>query len=138
MQSLAKTPQEYISELDEPRRSDIRTLDKLIRKTVPQLKPFMMSGMLGYGKFHYKYASGREGDWAIISLASQKNYISLYVACESGQGDGLYLAEAYKAQLPKASIGKSCIRFRRLIDLDQAVIIEILKKAAKLGGAYQK
>jgi hypothetical protein len=126
--SGAKTTAEYFKMLQEPRKSDIKALDAFIKKTVPKLKPFMISGMLGYGKYRYKSSSGREGDWAVILLASQKNYISLY-AC--GVHDGKYVAEAYKKQLPKANIGKSCIRFKKLEDIDLKIIKEILLKAAK-------
>lgn len=123
-----------MAELAEPRRSEVKQLDALIRKTVPKLKPYVQSGMLGYGKYHYKYASGREGDWAVVSLASQKNYISLYIACVIDKNQGQYLAESYRDKLSKASIGKSCIRFKKLDDVDLSVIREILRKAEKLGG----
>ena len=123
----AKTPEEYIAQLVEPRRSQIQQLHELIRQTVPNLEPTMRFGMLGYGTYHYKYASGREGDWAIIALASQKNYISLYVCAES---DGKYLAEQYNEQLPKANIGKSCIRFKKAEDVDLGVIQRLLRDAA--------
>lgn len=127
--SSATTPEEYISTLDEPRRIEIQKLHDLIRETVPELEPFMLSGMLGYGKYHYKYASGREGDSAIIALASQKNYISLYASAADGDQ---YVAEKYKEQLPKANIGKSCIRFKKTADIDTEVIKAILKESSQL------
>ena len=71
--------------------------------------------MLGYGRFHYRYASGREGDASLVALSSRKNYISLYVLCTD---EGGYLAEQYVDRLPKASIGKSCVRFKRTDDID--------------------
>ena len=77
--SDATTHEEYIERLSEPRRAEIKALHELIRQTVPQLVPTMEFGMPGYGKFHYRYATGREGDWMLIGLASNKNYISLYV-----------------------------------------------------------
>jgi hypothetical protein len=117
--------------IPEPRRQDIQTLHNLIQKTVPNLKPRILSGMIGYGSYHYRYASGREGDWSLIALASQKNYISVYVCCTD---NGVYLAEEYKDKLPKASIGKSCIRFKKLSDIDLSVLTEIIKKAKKIGG----
>ena len=85
MQSKAKTPTEYINSLEEPRKSEIKKLHRFIRQTVPNLKPSMRFGMLGYGNHHYKYKSGREGDWPIIALARQKNYISLYACLSDGQ-----------------------------------------------------
>lgn len=130
MQSDASTPKEYLTELEEPRRTEIRTLHELIRRAAPELAPIMTSGMLGYGEFHYKYASGREGDTALIALASQKRYISLYVLCNS---DGAYLAESYQDRLPNADIGKSCIRFKRVSDVDLGIIEDLVREAAKLG-----
>ena len=129
MKSAAKTPTEYINSLDEPRKKQIRTLHNLIRKTVPTLKPHMKFGMLGYGTYHYKYSSGREGDWMIIGLANQKNYISLYTCMSDGKK---YVAEKYKKDLSKANIGKSCIRFRKLEDVDLDVIKQVLGETAKL------
>ena len=83
--------------------------------------------MLGYGRYHYRYASGREGDWMLIGLASRKQYISLYVTAVV---DDRYLAESYAERLPKASVGKSCIRVRRADDLDPEVVRALLVEAA--------
>jgi hypothetical protein len=101
----ARSPERYIALLEEPRKSEIRRLHELIRRAAPGLEPHMQSGMIGYGRYHYRYASGREGDWSRISLASQKNYISLYVMATK---DGRYLAETYAERLPRANIGRSC------------------------------
>jgi uncharacterized protein YdhG (YjbR/CyaY superfamily) len=127
-QSDAKTVEEYINRLDEPRRSELTELDGLVRSIAPELKPTMNYRMPGYGNFHYKYASGREGDWAVLQMASNKNYISFYVSCTDDRG---YVAESYKDRLPKASIGKSCIRFKKLSDIDMDVMKEIIQKSAK-------
>lgn len=132
--TAAKTPDEYISLLAEPRRKDIQKLHELIQKTAPSLTPHILSGMIGYGTYHYRYASGREGDWSLIALASQKNYISLYICAVEND---TYIAETYKERLPKTSIGKSCIRFKTLADIDLQIITEIIKKAEKLGGVGQ-
>jgi hypothetical protein len=128
----AATPEEYIAQIEEPRRSDIRALHAMITKAVPKLAPTMQAGMqsamIGYGKYHYKYASGREGDWVVIALASQKSYISVYItATENGE----YVAEKHKAELPKASIGKGCIRFKKLSDIDLKVLEKLVKLGAK-------
>lgn len=127
--TTAKTPEQYIRQLEEPRRGHIRRLHELIRKTVPKLEPYMEYGMIGYGRVHYRYASGREGDTCTVGLASNKRYISLHVIAEDGKGG--YLAESYRDRLPKADIGKSCVRFKRLEDVDEKVIREMLLAAAK-------
>lgn len=117
----------YIASLAEPRRSQIAELDALIREVRPDLTPFLYGTMLGYGPYHYRYASGREGDTAKVALASQKSYISLYVLSTVGGAEHVrYLAEEYVERLPKANIGKSCIRFKRPADLDRDVLRELL------------
>ena len=126
----AKTPQEYMDLISDPeRKEEIIKLDKLIKKTAPDLDVFILAGMIGYGKFHYKTKSGREGDWAMISLASQKNYISVYVCATNGQK---YITEDYKVRLPKASIGKSCVRFKRTSDIDLEALEELIKKGVEM------
>jgi Domain of unknown function (DU1801) len=98
------TPDDYIDTLEEPRRGEIRALHELIRETVPDLEPHVSSGMLGYGPFHYRYASGREGDASLLALSSRKRYISLYVLCTT---DGGYLAEQYAGRLPKRTSARA-------------------------------
>jgi hypothetical protein len=129
-QVKAATPDEYIAKLPEPRRAEIAKVDRLIRQTLPRLDRRMGYGMIGYGPFHYKYPSGREGDWFRIGLASQKSYISLY-AC--GADDRGYVAERYRKELPRASIGKSCVRFKKLEDLDIAALKRLLRETVKAG-----
>lgn len=126
------TPAEYIEQLTEPRKSDIAAMDQLIREAAPKLEPFIHGGMLAYGRWHYKYESGREGDWFRIGLASNKNYISLYVCAADERG---YCAERYKEALPKANIGKSCVRFKRMADLDPQALRKLIKEGAKAKGA---
>jgi hypothetical protein len=86
--------------------------------------------MLGYGRFHYRYPTGNEGDASLVALASRKNYISLYVLAADERG---YLAEQYVERLPKASIGKSCVRFKRLSDVDLDVVRELIADAGRIG-----
>lgn len=123
------TPAEYIASLPDDRRADVQALDRLIRKAAPKLKPHVRSGMLGYGPYRYKYASGREGESAVIGLASQKNHISLYFCTME---DGEYLAEKNKDKLGKVSVGRSCVRFKKLADLDLKGATELIAQAAAL------
>lgn len=123
--SSADTPARYIASLEEPRKSDVKALDAIIRKTTG-LKPVMHTGMLGYGLVPYVGSNGKLGDWPVIAVSSRAQYVSLYVCATEGK---TYIAESHKKALPKASIGKSCIRFKKLSDLDLDVITEILKKA---------
>jgi hypothetical protein len=86
--------------------------------------------MIGYGKMPYETKSGRKGDWCVLGLASQKNYISIY-SC--AMDDGEYLAEKYADRLGKASIGRSCIRYRKLEDIPWKALEQVLKESQKIG-----
>lgn len=129
--SAATTPEEYIASLEEPRKSEIQILHDLIRETVPQFEPHIRSGMIGYGTFHYKTRSC-EGDWFRVGLASNKASLSVYACSVNAEG---YVAQKYRARLPKASIGQSCIRVKKLADLDLDVLRELLRESATLGSS---
>jgi hypothetical protein len=124
------TPAEYLAAVDDRRRPDIAALDALIRAHAPELEPVVMGGMLGYGPFRYRYASGREGDACKLSIASNASYISLY--CFAADDEG-YVAERYVERLPKASIGKSCVRFKKLADLDEEALVALVEETARTG-----
>jgi len=128
--SDAKTPEEYIAQVEEKRRDDIQKLHELVREVAPELEPTMDFKMLGYGKMKYKYASGREGEWMKIGIANNKQYISVYCCAADDEG---YVAERYKERLPKASIGKSCVRFKRVSDLDEDALRELIRESADAG-----
>lgn len=123
----ATSPAEYIARVEEKRRPDIQRLHELVLEVAPELEPTMEFGMLGYGRMHYRYASGREGDWMKIGIANNKQYISLYCCAADDRG---YVAERYRDRLPKANIGKACVRFKRLAELDEAVLRELIRDCA--------
>lgn len=127
----AKTTKEYIAALTPERKKIILAIDKLIKKTSPALKSHFAYNMPGYGSFKYKNYQKKIIDWPVVSLASQKNYVSLYVCALDGKE---YLAEKYKKELGKVSVGKSCIRFKKLEDLNLPVLKKIIKQAAKSPG----
>ena len=125
--SEAKTHEEYIAQVEETRRADIQRLHDMVREVAPELEPTMQFGILGYGIYHYRYASGREGDWMRIGIANNKQYISLYCCVADVHG---HVAERFRNRLPKANIGKSCVRFKRLSDLDEDVLRELIRATA--------
>ncbi len=127
----ATTIKEYIAALPAERRDIIKALDTFIQKTAPKLKPHFAYNMLGYGSFPYKNYKKEKIEWPTIALASQKNYISLYVcAIEKGE----YLAEKNKKDLGNVSVGKSCIRFKKMEDLNLDGLKKLLKLAEKNPG----
>ena len=125
----ATTPQEYIEKISEPRNTEVKKLYEFIRDVIPDQKPHILYGMIGFGTYHYKYASGREGEWSVVCLASQKNYISIYICATDGKQ---YIAEKYKDLLPKANIGKSCIRIKKIDDINLKALKKIILEGMEL------
>jgi len=127
----ATSVKEYFDMLSPERKEPMEFMDKFIKKTAPSLKPVYAYNMPGYGMFKYKNYKGEIIDWPTVSLASQKNYISLYVcAVENGE----YIAEKNAKELGKVSVGKSCIRFKKVEDLNLDVLTKVLKSAEKSPG----
>ncbi len=136
MPKLLPTVDEFLAGLPDDRRATMTTVHQAIRKAVPKLAPTMMSGMgaapiIGYGKYRYRSASGREGDWFIIGLTAGKTNYSLHI-CAGGK-DG-YLVEQNAAKLGKVKTGRSCINFKKVEDLKLDAAMALVKQAAKSGG----
>ena len=127
----ANSVKEYIAAVPQERKDAMFFLHDFIQKTAPNLKPRFAYNMLGYGSFPYKNYKKEMINWPIIALASQKNYMSLYV-CAVDNGE--YLVEKYKDELGKVSVGKSCIRFKKLDDLNLKTLKKIIQLAAKSPG----
>lgn len=127
----AKSVDEYINMLEPDRQAIIKRLHAFIQKTAPSLTPHFSYNMLGYGSFKYKNNKKEVLDWHTVGLASQKNYISLYVCALE---DGQYIAEKYKSKLGKVSVGKSCIRFKSIDDLNFDALAKVIKLAEKSPG----
>lgn len=129
------TVTEFLAALPDERRDTMTAVHKAIRKVVPKQVPFVTAGMgtplIGYGKYRYKSASGREGEWFLIGLAAAKSYYSLHI-CAGGK-DG-YLAEKHAADLGNVKTGRSCINFKKLEDLNLATAMKLVKLAEKAGG----
>ena len=127
----AKTVKEYIDSVPKERKEMIVFLHKFIQKTAPKLKPHFSYNTLGYGSFPYKNYKKETISWPVISLANQKNYISVYVCAVEG---GKYVAEKYKNELGKVSVGRSCIRFKKIEDVNLPVFKEVIMEAEKNPG----
>ena len=80
-------------------------------------------GLIGFGKYHYKYASGREGDWFKTGFAIRKTNISIYVL------PGLYGLESELEKLGEFTKGVSCIYIKKLADIDTEILKAIISKS---------
>ena len=127
----AKSVEEYLLMIPGDRKKDIDFLHAFIQKAVPKLKPYFASNMIGYGSFYYLDSKKQKKDWPIISLANQKNYISIYV-CTIVEDKAM--AEKYKKELGKLSKGVSCIRFKKIEEINLETLKTVLKLAEKNPG----
>lgn len=127
----ATTVEEYLAAVPPERQDIINFLHEFIQKSAPSLKPNFSYNMIGYGSFLYRNYKKEDIEWPVISLANQKNYVSVYV-CSVENGE--YVAEKNKNRLGKVSVGKSCIRFKKIEDVNLDVLDEVIKLAAKNPG----
>lgn len=129
--TTAKTVKEYLAALPVERKELVLAIHTFIQKTVPTLKVYFATNMIGYGSFPYRNYKKELIEWPVVALASQKQYVSLYVcSIDTGQ----YLAEKLKDELGKVSVGKSCIRFKKFEDLSLPGLKKLLKLAEKNPG----
>lgn len=127
----AKTVEGYIDSVPVERKELIKFLHEFIQKSTPGLKPHFATNMLGYGSFPYRNYKHEAIEWPVVALANQKNYVSIYVCSIL---DGGYLAEKYAMELGKVSVGKSCIRFKKLEDINLPTLKKVLELAANKPG----
>lgn len=132
MQSKALTPDAYIDEIPDERKAAIKKLRGVIKKNLPKgFKECMTYGMIGYVVPHSLYPAGYHCDpkqpLPFISLASQKNYISVYHMGIYAENDmGKWFAKEYeKLNIGKLDMGKCCIRLKKIENIPYKLIGEL-------------
>lgn len=113
--------EDYLAAIpDQQRRDDCRTLVQIMSK-VTHCPPVMWgAGIVGFGQYHYKYASGHAGDTCVTGFASRKGDISIYTQV------GFDGREELLASLGKHKAGKGCLYVRKLADVDALVLEKII------------
>lgn len=122
---------EYLSLVPADRKKEIDFLHNFIQKAVPKLKPHYASNMIGYGSFYYLDSKKQKRDWPIIALANQKNYVTIYVCAMIKDKAAI---EKYKKDLGKLTTGLSCIRFKKIEEINLETLKTVLKLAEKNPG----
>ncbi len=140
MQSKATTVAKYLAELPADRRAAIQAVREVILKNLDKdYEEGMLYGMIGYYVPHRIFPAGYHCDPSkpigCAGLASQKNYMSLYLAgvycgCHGAQETDLvrWFHQAWRKTGKKVDMGKSCIRFRKIDDLPLEVIGEAIRR----------
>ncbi len=140
MKVAADTREEYLAAAGE-REPSLLAVDKVIKEAAPSLGPVYYKTntmtMLGYGLVPYQSTAMKEPAlWPIVALANQKNYMALYISAVDA--DGKYVAEKNAERLGKVSCGRSCIRFKKLEDINLDVVRELVADVAKRQKAGEK
>lgn len=136
----------YISGQAEPKRSDMQVLDKLILQVMPACKLWFLDGKnsdnktvsnptIGYGLRTINYADGKTRAFYQIGMSANTGGISVYIL---GIEDKKYLAQAYGEKLGKASVSGYCIKFKRLKDINIAILEAAIRYGIEATSEHQK
>jgi hypothetical protein len=110
---------------DPQRREDARAVAAMMA-SVTKTKPKMWgASIVGYGTQHYKYATGREGDWFRAGFSPRKDSLTLYIM------GGLDRHPDLMKKLGKYTVGRSCLYIKKLADVDQKILKQLITRSLK-------
>lgn len=105
---------------DNGRQKECFTLFNLMKTAINEDPKVWQSKLIGFGSYHYKYGSGREGDWFLTGFSSAKKHISIYIVAGVNNYPGLL------SKLGKFKTGASCIYVKQLSDINLEVLKELI------------
>jgi hypothetical protein len=116
---------DYLASIaDESRRKDCEALSGLMAKATRQQPKMWGTSIVGFGSYHYRYESGREGDSCLTGFSSRKGDISVYLLAEFPDRDELL------SKLGKHKMAKACLYIRKLSDVDLKVLAQLVADSA--------
>jgi hypothetical protein len=113
------------------RRQDCETVLDMMRKATGEEPKMWGTSIVGFGDYHYVYASGREGDWFVMGFSPRKQNLTLYVTGGFAQHEDLL------KQLGKHKLGMGCLYINGLDDLHLPTLRKLIQQAAKLARKSQ-
>ena len=117
---------DFINSVDDAqKREDSLKLLAIFEELIGGKPKMWGPAIVGFGTYHYKYESGREGDWFLAGFSPRKQNISIYVMC------GLTKSQQLLDKLGKHNTGKSCLYIKRLADVDESVLCELILNSVK-------
>jgi Domain of unknown function (DU1801) len=115
---------EYLANIaDDERRKDCKALAAVMKRATGETPKMWGASIVGYGRYHYKYDSGHEGDSCLVGFSSRKGDISVYVMGTNESPE----AQAMLAKLGKHKMAKACLYIKRMSDVDTAVLEKLVK-----------
>jgi hypothetical protein len=110
---------------DEKKREASFKVKELMEEVTGEEARMWGDSIVGFGHYHYKYASGREGEWMLTGFAPRKRNLTLYIMSGFEEYDDLM------QKLGKHSTGKSCLYINKLEDIDLDVLRELVDKSVQ-------
>ncbi len=110
---------------DEARREDCRQVARIMEEITGEEPTMWGPSIVGFGTYHYKYASGREGDWPIAAFSPRKQDLTLYLL------PGFTEQADLMKQLGKHRTGKSCLYIKRLSDVHLPTLKKLIRESVK-------
>jgi hypothetical protein len=111
---------DFINQLeDESRKADCFRLIDILSELTGEAPKMWGTSIVGFGTYRYKYASGHEGEWALLGFSPRKRETSLYIY---SQGSG---SQKLLPLLGKYKMGKACIYIKKLSDIDEEILRQI-------------
>ena len=110
---------------DEKKKRDSYRILELMRQVTGEEAQMWGDSIIGFGSYHYKYASRREGDWFLTGFSPRKQAITLYIMA------GFDQYEALMSQLGYYKTGKSCLYIKKLEDIDLPTLCELVKQSVE-------
>ena len=110
---------------DKQKRSDVKKVVAMMREATASRARMWGTNIVGFGRYHYKYDSGREGDFMITGFSPRKQALTLYII------PGFTHFESLMSKLGKYKTGKSCLYIRRLSDVDEKVLRQLIVGSVK-------
>lgn len=111
---------------DEEKREDCFEIVKIMKQATKAEPKMWGSSIVGFGSYHYEYASGREGDWMLVGFSPRKQNLTLYIM------PGFERYQELLKKLGKYSTGSSCLYIKRLKDVDIRVLQELVNESVKM------
>ncbi len=115
---------DFLNTIDNPKRKEDALLVLDWMTEISGFKPVMWgTNIIGFGSYHYVYASGREGDWPKLGFSPRKQSLSIYIM------PGFDRFKELMDKLGKFTTGKSCLYVKKIEDVDQDVLKELIRES---------
>ena len=110
---------------DDQKRKDCKAVTKLMRNITGEEPKMWGAAMVGFGSYHYKYASGREGDYFVSGFSPRKQALTIYIM------SGFRSHASLLKKLGKHKTAKSCLYIKKLEDIDMRVLEQLITRSVK-------